>query len=908
MAFRYRVIDRIGAGGMGIVYRAHDPSLERDLALKILPERSLRREDTRARFLREARLAAALNHPNICTVHDVGEIEPHEERDLPDGTRLQAGTPYIAMELIAGESLDQLLARSGRLELQRLLKIAVQVAEGLAAAHERGIVHRDLKPHNVMLTPEGRVKVLDFGLAKQIASEVAAEETTIVGPLPVDPARTDGAVGTLHYMSPEQALGRSLDPRSDIFSFGAMLYEMATGLRPFHGDSATSTIAKILEAEPVSLVNVREELPPQLGRIVHRCLRKQPQERYSSARDLVAVLSDLLEESSQDSGWGRSAPRHAVAAARAGRVRRRWWWAAAVGIVAILAGLAVVRLLGRAPATAAAPQYRRLTNSGQAYYPHLSPDGQFLGYVDLRGREPDRLVVRDLVGGQEITVREARTISCWMAWSPDGSRLAFTECDLDGRWSHRIVPRLGGATQEIGDSSWSGVALIGWLADGQRVAAIGGGDHTPPSRRIHLLDVASGDTSSVPAGGGFSRIYDGGCSRDGRLFAFTAYDSEMRSRLWAMTADGRRHLLAESAGFLWRPRFSPGGDAVYYCAPEPGGGTAIRRVRIDSRSGARRDDPEDVLTGQNLAGFSASDISADGRTLALARGSGRSRLWMLTAASRSGAPSARLVSTGGEVSSFGSFSPSGDEIAYLARAGEQTELFIAPLEGGTARQVTNGAAIAGGWLAWSPDGKRIAGMRASGDSFHVAIATLSGGRVRVLGQSRLDWKPVLEWAPGERILYRKMDGYHWLDPDTGLEEPFFGELPESTYVDHPCYSSDGRMIAWSVIETRGAEPALQCTWVTRSSDRSLMRRLDVEGIPVGWSPDGASVLLLQSGTPPALVSCGVATGEADTLYTISLAGDVGYGRMSPDGLRFLALATEEEADIWLVEGFDPGRR
>ncbi len=274
----FRITSKLGEGGMGVVWGAEDTDLHRPVALKVLSDETLAREDMRARFMREARTAAALNHPNICTIYEVGEVDR---------------VPFIAMELIEGSSLEKRLSER-QLALSELLRIATQIAEAMAAAHAGGIVHRDLKPGNVMLTGDGQVKILDFGLAKPQTALLGGEgDETLAQPISAEMTQQGTILGTVSYMSPEQAAGRDVDSRSDIFSFGALLYQMTTGQLPFRGDTSTSTLAKILETEPESISVVRQGLPPDLERVVRRCLQKQPDARYNDTRDLVAELRDL---------------------------------------------------------------------------------------------------------------------------------------------------------------------------------------------------------------------------------------------------------------------------------------------------------------------------------------------------------------------------------------------------------------------------------------------------------------------------------------------------------------------------------------------------------------------------------------------------------------------------------------
>jgi serine/threonine-protein kinase len=327
----YQIIERIGVGGMGEVYRAHDPRLDREVAVKVLPHSLSGEPERLARFEREARAAGALNHPNIVAVYDVGS---HDE------------IPYIVTELVRGENLrDRIDARN--LTPRKAVDVAAQVAEGLAAAHAKRIVHRDLKPENVMLTSDGHVKILDFGLAKLVQREARAADGTAV-PTTTMVTEAGSVVGTVSYMSPEQLHGAQVDHRSDIFSFGVVMYEMLSGRRPFVGDSKAQIVASILRDEPAELTDPEHRVPPALARVIRQCLEKRPEERFESAHDLAFTLRAI-------SASGDSAPVVAVP-----RERRPWRGRAAIVAAAIALaalGLWQIAIHSRAPAL---PEHRHL--------------------------------------------------------------------------------------------------------------------------------------------------------------------------------------------------------------------------------------------------------------------------------------------------------------------------------------------------------------------------------------------------------------------------------------------------------------------------------------------------------------------------------------------------------------------
>jgi serine/threonine protein kinase len=355
----YEVIAPLGSGGRGEVYRALDPRLGREVAIKVLPAERLADPARRARFVQEARAASALNHPHIVTIHEIEQAE---------------GIDFIVMELVPGKTLDALIPRQG-MRLGEALRIAIPLADALAAAHAAGIVHRDLKPSNVMVTPQGVVKVLDFGLAKlRQPDEGGGEEDTTLDARVSPPSRVGAVAGTPAYMSPEQASGGKVDARSDIFSFGAVLWEMVTGRRAFSGRSSAETLAAILREQPKPPSELVPDLPRDLERIILRCLRKESDRRFQHMLDVKVELQDVKEESdSQATAAG--------AAIAAKRRSRRYWVAGAVALFLILATAAGLTLWRLRRAELPAPRLVQLTPARLADSGTASPAGAWPGHA-----------------------------------------------------------------------------------------------------------------------------------------------------------------------------------------------------------------------------------------------------------------------------------------------------------------------------------------------------------------------------------------------------------------------------------------------------------------------------------------------------------------------------------------------
>ena len=358
----YEILSVLGAGGMGEVYRARDPRLGREVAIKVLPDAFSARPDRLQRFEQEARAAGQLNHPNITAVYDIGSFE---------------GTPYVVQELLEGKTLKDTLT-AGRLSSRKAVDYGIQIARGLAAAHEKGIVHRDLKPGNIFVMRDGRVKILDFGLAKLSHREGGAQLDAAT----VTATEPGLVLGTLGYMSPEQVSGERADARSDIFAFGAILYEMLAGERAFHGDSNADTMAAILTAEPPDLSIRNPAVSLGLERLIRHCLEKDPEQRLHSAHDAAFALEEITGGSTA-SGVRALAPP---------RARSRPWWKIATGLAAA-AALVAAGYLARARSTSAdPPAFRQVTfRRGIVGSARFSPDGQTVLYSAAWEGEPNRL-------------------------------------------------------------------------------------------------------------------------------------------------------------------------------------------------------------------------------------------------------------------------------------------------------------------------------------------------------------------------------------------------------------------------------------------------------------------------------------------------------------------------------------
>ena len=462
----YQILAPLGEGGMGVVYKARDTHLDRFVAIKVLRPDKIADAERKRRFVQEAKAASALNHPNIVHVYDIAEAE---------------GIDYIAMEYIQGRTLDQLIGRKG-LKFGDTLKYGVQIADALSRAHAAGIIHRDLKPGNIIVDEHGLVKVVDFGLAKLTETSPSSD-----GDLTLTRRDTTGEgviVGTVAYMSPEQAEGKKVDARSDIFSFGAVLYEMATGRRAFHGATTISTLAAILHHEPTSVRELAAATPPELEKIIARCLRKDPDRRIQHMDDVKLALEELREEST---AHARLPARH-IAAHRPSRTAI----GLASGVVLILAAAGVAWWLRQSPAPPGAPDRGATVltpitaDSGLSCDPALSPDGKLLAYASDRSGDGNLDIwVQQVGGGDPVRLTRHAADDYQPSFSPDGTLIAFSSQRQGQSAGIYVIPSLSGEERLIAAQgrrprfSPDGAWLAYWDADKIYVVATGGGSPRP---------------------------------------------------------------------------------------------------------------------------------------------------------------------------------------------------------------------------------------------------------------------------------------------------------------------------------------------------------------------------------------------------------------------------------------------
>jgi serine/threonine protein kinase/Tol biopolymer transport system component len=885
----YRVDSLLGAGGMGEVYRARDAKLGREVAIKVLPPAFASDPNRLARFEREARLLATLNHPHIGAIYGVEEA---------------AGVHALILELVEGPTLADRLG-GGPLPVREAVTIGRQIAEALEAAHEKGIIHRDLKPANIKVTSDGVVKVLDFGLAKASVGDGAWPGLSDSGPMTVDRTRDGAILGTAAYMSPEQARGKAVDTRSDIFAFGAILYEMLSGQRAFRGETTLDTMTAVLNDDPPDLATAQRHIPVALTRIVDRCLKKNPAVRFQSASDLAFALEGVLSPSDSVSpialGSGRSAflqnPRVA--------------WTVAV-CSSLLVVLAVGTPLYLRPA-ARDPVVTRLDivtpPTREPFSFALSLDGRQLAFV-ANGEKGSQLWVRplDQVNAQPLAGTEGATDPFW---APDGHALGF----FAGGKLKRIDIS-GGAPQVLADVSTSKGGT--WNADDVIVFA--------PSTNDPLMRVAAAGGAAAPMTG---------------LAAVKGVQAGHLHQYWPQfLPDGRRFLFMMAMG-------QPETLSIYVASLDGGEPTRVMAAETQAAYAPTRyvlHVSQNVLVAQ---AFDASQGTLGNESFPVARavgvdaGAQRSAFSVSATgvlAHRAGAASRRQLvwidRTGKALGAIGSpdevpisfpdLAPDGRRVAITRTIPGNPDLWLVEADGGTATRFTFNPAIDAAPL-WSPDGSRIVFR-----SFRTGVYDLFEKPVNGVAEEQpllltSQAKAPLDWSrDGRFLLYSLQDAKTgtdlWVLPMTGERKPF-AVLQENFDQIEGQFSPDGRWLAyasnesgrdeiyirtfpetggkWQISVAGGLQPrwrrdGLELFYV--APDNRLM------AVPIRIAPDTHA---LEPGAPVALFSTRLATGAF--IVTSGFQARAQYA-VAADG-RFLMNVSADEgvtSPITIVQNWMAG--
>ena len=874
----YKILEKLGEGGMGVVYKATDTKLERTVALKFLASDRLENEEHKARFRREARAAAALDHPNICTVYEIDEAD---------------GQTFLAMPYLEGLTVRQKV-KQRPLKLDEALDIAVQAGEGLRAAHAKGIVHRDIKSANLMVSPQGQVKIMDFGLAQ------AADQSLLT--------KTETLLGTPVYMSPEQAQRLPTDRRTDIWSLGIVIYEMLIGRTPFEGEREQAVLYGIVQEEPEPITSQRARVPLDLDWVVSKALAKDKDERYQHIEEMLVDLRAVARQVAEESDTGRPGKRPTTkvqreAPARARRRRLAWALGIAAGAVVLaMAGLAVRNFLPKAEAPLEPLRPVPLTS-----YPGIegggsfSPDGNHVAFV-WNGETPNNFdVYLKLVGpGPPLRLTTDPAWDHSAAWSPDGRHIAFLRGHppARGEMGLYLIPALGGQERKLAETRVPGSLFQGtclnWSPDGRWLAVCDREDDSPFPLSVFLLSVDTGERrrlTSPTEGEDVSPAF----SPDGRTLAFARYAPGFTSDLYLLDLDEdltpkgepRRRTFTEAT--TTSPVFTPDGRDIVFSSG-PIGEPSLWRVPVSGSAS-----PERLPFGENGA---APQLSRQGN-LVYTTGEGDVNIY------RVDLPVADGV-TGTAVKFISSsrwdhepqYSPDGDSIAFVSTRSGSLEIWKCDSDGSNAVQLTSLGAPVTSRPRWAPDGKSIVFHSDAEGHFDVYVVNADGGAPRRLtSDPSVDASPT--WSRNGKWIYFNSRGTG--DPQCFKMPARGGPAQVVVSAGFWCRESpDGSLFYFS---RDWANPSLWRVPVEGGEEEQVLEssfggiyEVVEEGVyfvPPSTPEDGFSVGFLR-----------FATGAVERV--ISLEGQLlGMSlSVSPDRRSILYSQLEEwQSDIMLVENF-----
>jgi Tol biopolymer transport system component len=789
---QYKILDKLGEGGMGVVYKAEDTKLKRTVALKFLPAGLAASETDRERFVQEAQAASALDHPNVCIIHDIQE---HEDQQ------------FIVMGYVDGVTLREKL-QEGQLELRELIDYGIQIGEALQEAHSKGIIHRDTKSDNIMVTTKNQIKVMDFGLARIKGALRKTQKTT--------------TVGTLAYMSPEQLKGKDVDARADIFSFGVVLYEMLTGQLPFKGEYESALIYSVLNREPEPLARYRPELPSGFQNLLDKSLEKDLDVRYQSIGDLVVDLRRLRRDTSkairvpsEEFAAADEAPAPTAfttpsePAQRA--ISRSPLLYAVLIVILSLSGYFLLRGIGSSPV----PRFTNPTKLSKVIsaedYPTWSPDGGMFAYHSNQNGNWD-IWVTQVRGGSSVNRTSGYAGTDWFpSWSADGRQIAF--------WSERggggyfVMPVLGGSPRMVAAMN-DFITAPQWSADGEKLVCV---VKDSSGCYVEIISLQSGESRHLRLVGREGEQHELSWSPDGRYFVLVSSFSRLAdvSQLWIMdSTDGNSFLISDGKGWDWNPTWLQDCKFLYFVSKR-GGMKDLWRQQL-AEDGSPRGSPQQLTKGREI---NYAMFSPDGKHLAYSKGGVVANVWRIPIPPMGTGPvtweDARQLTfdqadhraldyspdqkklvfhsdldgqehlwvmpvAGGELErltinpmaqSCGKWSPNGQHIAFHSYPEEwgNVDIWIVPVAGGPARQVTRHEAK-DMLPVWSPDGREIAFWSDRSGNMDIWIIPVEGGPARqVTDHPGVDWLP--EWSPDGRwlIFWSDRNGVNqlWRIPATG---------------------------------------------------------------------------------------------------------------------------------------------
>ncbi|MEO8650488.1 MAG: protein kinase [Acidobacteriota bacterium] len=915
---RYAITSKIGEGGMGEVYSAHDVELDRTVAIKLLPGEFTEDEELRVRFRQEARVVSALNHPNIITIFEIGENEHGS---------------FLATEFVEGRTLREIIQNES-ITLTRILRIVEQTAQALVAAHEAKIVHRDIKPENIMVRRDSIVKVLDFGLAKPAAGtddpDDLKKNKTVPGTV----------MGSARYMSPEQARGLTVDERTDIWSLGVVMYEMLTGSAPFNGETTADTIASVVYQEPEPIAHFLPGAPPELHRILRKALQKDREERYQSVKDLALDVKELLFEIEHENNSGRQTdstsspaftenptiihktisanhptdrsvvmPSKPSAVMNAGGQGARRWPLIAAALILLtclpMAGYGLFNWYMAGPVMAEnafdKPQISRINTDGKVLMPAISNDGKYVAYVsgELGARS---LVVRQIATDSVVTVGPTTNVNFWaISFSPTGDHLYYSQTRSDGSINTLYrVPTLGGTPKKLIDDVDSAVTFS---PDGQQFAFM---RHTPKLNEdvIFVVDTATLEMQqligSTEAGYDFfsNRL---AWSPDGRRLLLGAGKRQGGTAGEMVIAevdikektldplDGGRFFAV--GNFAW---FSDGSG--YLCRENQTGPVQIWRSSYPTA------DFHPVTNDFN--DYAEIGLAADGKMIVALKADASSSLWRIGAGEKE---AVQLTVDGrNPEGTFGIAQTAGGRLVYTRANAKESDIWISDADGKNGRSILSdfGAAVV---PVITPDEKYIVFNRQKGRSSKVWRMDADGKNPIQLtddNDDSGDFSPQVS-ADGQTVIFQRQ--YFLKDKAIFMKVPIGGGAATELYTDEsmgffaPRLSPDGKRIAFGAYDVNNFEKKLMIAPFTDGRIGTVERQFDYNLITqFAWSPDSKSLTILTSRAGVPNLWRQHTDGSAATPITDFTTGRIYNFAWSADGKHLLIARGSTNNDLLLV--------